>query len=117
MLGSSIRRFAVTATALVAVGALATPALAQRGHVFGARGGGFSLGQRFGALGGPGFRGFGGPGFGGPGFGGPGFGVGPRGGGGLSIDVLTPAASFLGISVDTLTADLKAGKTLAQEAT
>jgi hypothetical protein len=72
---------------------------------------------------------FGGPGFGGPGFGGGGHGFGPpRGGphggpghgGGPGIfgaDVLTPAATFLGISVSALAADLKGGKTLAQEAT
>ena len=48
-------------------------------------------------------------------FGGPG---GPRGGGGLlGADVLTPAATFLGVSLSTLEADLKGGKTLAQEAT
>ena len=56
--------------------------------------------------------------FGGPGFAGPG---GPRGGGGpagvLAADVLTPAASFLGITPSTLQADLKSGKTLADEAT
>jgi hypothetical protein len=80
------------------------------------------------AFGGPGFgrRGFGGPGFqaggtggpwmGGPGMGGPGFG-GPGGGGILGADVLTPAASFLGIPVATLESDLAGGKTLAQEAT
>ena len=58
-----------------------------------------------------------GPGFG---LGGPGFpgGRGPHGGPGiLAADVLTPAASFLGISVSALQSDLKGGKTLAQEAT
>ncbi len=54
---------------------------------------------------------FGGPG--GPGRGGPG---GPGGGGILASNVLAPAASFLGISVSTLTSDLAGGKTLAQEA-
>ena len=34
----------------------------------------------------------------------------------LGSDVLTPAASFLGVSISTLEADLKSGKTLAQEA-
>jgi polyhydroxyalkanoate synthesis regulator phasin len=73
-------------------------------------------------VGGPGVRG--GPGFrGGPGH--FGFGFGHRGGPGghhggrpgiLATDVLTPAASFLGISVAALAADLKTGKTLAQEA-
>ena len=70
--------------------------------------------------GGPGFMMMG-PGFerlrGGPG--GFGIGGGPRGGGAgiLGADVLTPAASFLGVSLSTLQADLKGGKTLAQEAT
>jgi len=60
----------------------------------------------------------------GPGFGmmGPhGFGVhGPGARGGLGLlgaDVLTPAASYLGISLSDLQADLRSGKTLAQEAT
>ena len=112
LLGSSLRRVAVATTAIVAVGALASPALAQRGHFFGARGGGFGLGPAF-AFGGPG-----GPGGPGPGFvigRGPGGPDGPDGA--LAMDVLTPAASLLGVSVDTLAADLKAGKTLAQEAT
>src|SRR6476469_3033604 len=47
-------------------------------------------------------------------FGGPG---GHRGGGLLGADVLTPAATYLGISATDLAADLKSGKTLAQEAT
>ena len=76
------------------------------------------MGPGFGMMGGPGFglRGrFGGPGpMGGMGFDGPG---GPRGGGLLGADVLTPAAAFLGISLSTLQSDLKGGKTLAQEAT
>jgi hypothetical protein len=61
-----------------------------------------------------GFGMMGGPGFGGPGFRGPG---GPPGGGLLGADVLTPAASYLGISTSDLASDLKSGKTLAQEAT
>jgi hypothetical protein len=40
-----------------------------------------------------------------------------HGGGLLAADVLTPAASYLGISLSDLQSDLKAGKTLAQEAT
>jgi hypothetical protein len=107
--------------ALVA-GMLSSAAMANRGHG--------QFGQRMAARGGfgPVFGGFGGPGFGGfaiGGFGlGGGFGAerghgpgGPGGGGAiLSADVLTPAASFLGISVSALAADLKGGKTLAQEA-
>ncbi len=87
--------------------------LAAPGHGrFGSRAGlpgGFVPGPAFGAfLGGgpgglPGFR--------------RGFGVGPRGGALLGADVLTPAASFLGLPVSTLASDLKSGKTLAQEAT
>jgi phage FluMu protein gp41 len=125
--------FVVTALAVVAtVGA--GSALAAPGHgKFGARlaavrGGGFGpfAGARFGGLGGGfglggpvgGFGLAGGGGFAGPGFGGPG-GGGPGGAGAgiLSIDVLGPAASFLGVSSSTLAADLKSGKTLAQEAT
>jgi hypothetical protein len=90
---------AVAATAAFA-------ASSNRGGHFGVRGG-------FGP--GPGFGLRGGPGIGGPGFG-HGLG-GPRGGGLLAADVLTPAAGYLGISVSDLTADLKGGKTLAQEAT
>ena len=48
---------------------------------------------------------------------GPGGNGGPGGGAAiLGSDILTPSASFLGISVTSLEADLKAGKTLAQEA-
>jgi D-Tyr-tRNAtyr deacylase len=75
-------------------------------------------GGHFGVRGGPGF----GPGFGfGLRGGGPGFGLGPgaRGGGGglLATDLLTPAASYLGISLSDLQNDLKSGKSLSQEAT
>src|SRR4051794_22895246 len=96
-------------------------AMANRGHG--------KSGQRMSVRGGigPGFALFGGPGPGfgfgiaGPGFGDPGSGHGPGGPGGgaavLSADVLTPAASFLGLSVTALATDLKTGKTLAQEAT
>lgn len=126
---------ALTSTLVLAVGASAASAsgIKSRFGAFSARGpiqrGGF----------GPSFGGFGGPGAGGLGFlgglGGPGggqqgfgmFGLGGRGPGGpggagaggasiLGSDVLTPAASFLGVSVSTLEADLKGGKTLAQEA-
>ncbi|MBV8079179.1 MAG: hypothetical protein JO186_02245 [Actinobacteria bacterium] len=96
-----------------------------------AGGGSFGGGGGFagGFAGGPGFgRGFGGDdggqgdddgGFGGRGgFGGGGHGGGGGGGAGiLSADVLTPAASFLGITVAQLASDLNGGKTLAQEAT
>ena len=81
----------------------------------------------FGAFGGPGVfgrfpgggPGFGGPGFGlgGPDFGGPGRGFDAPGGGILAADILTPAAAFLNIPATDLAADLKGGKTLAQEAT
>jgi len=79
--------------------------------------GAFMAGGRFGARGGFGLGGLGGGlGLGGPG--GPGFGAGPGGGNAsiLGADVLTPAASFLGVSLSTLESDLNGGKTLAQEA-
>jgi hypothetical protein len=119
--------FRVTVGALVAVVAagLAGSAFAAKGHSFGPRMG--FHGMRAGGFGPGAFLGGGPMMFGGPG----GFGVrgfqigrgpdgpgGPGGGGGvLTSDVLTPAASFLGISVSTLTGDLAGGKTLAQEAT
>jgi hypothetical protein len=104
----------------VVAAALTGSALAANGHGYGPRmgyhvfrAGGFGPG---GPMGGAFF--FGGPGgFGMRGFG---FGIGPGGPGGagvLTSDVLTPASQFLGISVTTLTSDLNAGKTLAQEAT
>ena len=111
-------------TAFVLVAAVtATSAFAassNRRHFAGRAGIGMG-GPGFGMMGGPGlgmrgrFGGFGGP-MGGMGFGGPG---GPRGGPGgiIGADVLTPAAAFLGVSLSTLQADLKGGKTLAQEAT
>jgi hypothetical protein len=125
------RLFVLVAAALVAAvatsAALAAPGHGRFGNRMAARTGGFVgfVGPQFGGfLGGPGGGfGFGGPGMrGGPGFafgvGGPGLrGGGPGGAGVLAADVLTPASTFLGISVPTLTADLKAGKTLAQEAT
>ncbi len=123
---------ALSAMLVVAVGAgVASAATKDRGFSgrFAARGG---FGPSFGnfAGGGPGGGGFGflggfagsddGQGFGGFGLGmGGGPGRGGPGGGGASIlgsDVLTPSAAFLGISVTALEADLKAGKTLAQEA-
>jgi D-Tyr-tRNAtyr deacylase len=91
-------------------------ASSNRRHFAGRAGGGLIGGPGFGIMGGPGpgMRGLG-P-MGAFGFGGPG---GPRGGGAgiLGADVLTPAASFLNVSLSTLEADLKGGKTLAQEAT
>jgi hypothetical protein len=80
------------------------------GGGFGARGGGpFGSGFPFGGRG-P----FGGVGpIGGLGLGG----LRAGGAGLLGIDILTPAASYLGISVADLQSDLKSGKTLAQEAT
>jgi len=132
LLGSTCRKLAVGASALVAVGALSAPAFAQHGDSTGSRDGAFHAGFRFGGsmggVSGGGF-GFGGSG-GGFGFGGQGGGFlggggfrgqgGPDGGAGtgtLTIDVLSPAATFLGISETTLEADLAGGKTLAQEAT
>jgi len=100
---------------LVAVGVLGAAAVgaavAAPGHGrFTGRAGAF---HGFGPGLGAGFGGF----FGGRpgGFGG--LGPGPRGGGLLGADVLTPAASFLGVSVATLASDLNSGTTLAQEAT
>jgi hypothetical protein len=113
--------FRVTIGAMVAVlaAALAGSALAQRGHDYGPRTA--FHGFRAGGLGPGGLLGGGGMMFGRPGgFGARGAGVGGPGGAGggvLTSDVLTPAAAFLGISLSTLTSDLKAGKTLAQEAT
>jgi hypothetical protein len=117
----------VAAVAALVVAAVASSAFGANGHGrFGPRfghvfdTGGFGPGGLMGgggagfggpAFGGPGMRGFG---FGGHGPGGPG---GPGGGGVLTSDLLTPAASFLGISVSTLASDLAGGKTLAQEAT
>ena len=102
-------RVSVGAVVVALAAALATSAFAASSH----------RGPRFGpgsfAAGGPGF--FRGPGLFGGGRG-P-FGLRPRGGAGglLGADVLTPAASYLGISASDLAADLKSGKTLAQEAT
>jgi hypothetical protein len=108
------------------MGAVALVAAALASSAFGAHGHGYGpqMGVRtFGPGGfGPGGLGIG---FGGPmggfegrmGMGGPGGPGGPGGGGVFYSDVLTPAASFLGISVSTLASDLNGGKTLAQEAT
>jgi hypothetical protein len=121
---------AVVALALVA-GLVGGAALAASGNGrivhrqtvrggFGPFGGGFVVGgPGFGfAFGGPGpvMRG-GGPGPFGIAVGGPGMVKVAGGAGVLTADTLTPAASFLGIPLSTLTADLKGGKTLAQEAT
>jgi len=134
LLGSTGRKLAVGASALVAVGAFSAPALAQHGHSYGTRGGYGPMSSRFGGGfgGGFGFGGGQGGGFLGGGFLG-GFGQGGLGQGGgfgggqggpgaandstLSIDVLDPAATFLGIPVATLESDLAGGNTLAQEAT
>jgi hypothetical protein len=111
---------------LVAIvgGMVSSVATANRGHgKFGQRitiRGGF--GPSFGGLGGAGAGAglgirFGPGGLGGRGHLAPG---GPGGRGGAAVfgaDVLTPAASFLGMTVTALAADLKAGKTLATEAT
>jgi len=135
LLGSTGRRLAVGVSTVVAVGALSAPAFAQPGHSYGPREGSFRAdGFRFGGFGGGGGGGGGGFGFGGGAQGGFGFGQGggflggggfagqggPGGGAGngtLTIDVLTPAAAFLGIPETTLESDLAGGKTLAQEAT
>jgi phage FluMu protein gp41 len=112
----TLTRLSIGTAALLLAAAAATSAFAAssaHGRFFGPRGGSLLLGggpgHGFGMMMGPaGFRfGFG---FGGPGFGG------RHGGGILAADVLTPAASFLGISVSTLESDLSSGKTLAQEA-
>jgi hypothetical protein len=131
-----LKRPVVMVAALAIVAALgSSAAMASSGkgrfgaRAISARGGGFGpfVGGGFGGFGGQGVGfGFGG-GFslggsarGGLGLGGPG---GPGRGGPagdasiLSADVLTPAASFLGVSVATLEADLKGGNSLAQEAT
>ena len=118
----TLPRVTVGAMLAVVAAALASSAFAAHGHGYGPRMG--MQGFRAGGLGPGGLLGggamFGGPGFGGPGFGmhGPGMG-GPKGpgrSGALTSDVLTPAASFLGISVSTLASDLAGGKTLAAEA-
>jgi hypothetical protein len=132
----SMKRGLFVGTVVVVVTALCSgPALAARGHgKLGPRGGPQGPFAIFGGQGGPGFgaRGFGGPGFFGPGLrgpgmpgpmmggpgmrhGGPGKG-GPGGGALLGGAVLKTAAAYLEIPLATLQADLKAGKTLAQEA-
>jgi len=108
-----IRRLSIGTVVVAVAAAAAASAFAASSN----RGGHF--GPRFGPGFGFGMRGGMGPGFGGPGFfgGGPG---GPRGGGPgglLAADLLTPAASYLGVSASDLASDLKSGKTLAQEAT
>lgn len=123
----TMKRGLFVGSAVVVVAALCSgSALAARGHAkFSPRAahgmmGGFGPfmigGPGFGPDGmGPGFgvRVFGGPGMRGHGPGGPGMG-GP--GGILASGVLKTAATFLGIPLATLQADLKGGKTLAEEA-
>ena len=118
------RLFAFVAAALVAAiaagTALAAPGHGRSGNRMSARAGfgPFAFGIAGPGPGAPGFHVFFGGGPGGRGFGIVGMGPGGPGGGTvLSADVLTPAASFLGISVSTLASDLAGGKTLAQEAT
>jgi hypothetical protein len=98
-----VRHVSVGALVVALAAAAATAAFAASSN----RGGHFGPRAGFGF--GPGFP-FGPGGIGGPG---------GRGGAGglLAADVLTPAASYLDISVSTLTSHLKSGKTLAQEAT
>ncbi len=111
------------AAAAIACG-LAAGALAAPGHgVFKGRLSGVRGGPLFGPQAGPGGLLGGGFGAGGGfpgrafGFGGPGMpGVGGAGGL-LGADVLTPASTYLGISLTTLETDLAGGKTLADEAT
>jgi hypothetical protein len=123
MLGSSA---AMAATSKGRFSARTVSARGGFGTFAAGRFGGFAGGfGSFGLGGGPSFGGPGGGFGGGFGLGGPGLGGsaqgGPGGGGAgvgiLSADVLTPAASFLGISVSTLESDLKGGNSLAQEAT
>src|SRR4249919_2287843 len=128
MLDSMKRGLLVGSVVAVVAALLSGSAIAARGHghakfgVRSAQGGGAGF-----QFGGPGFGGpgFGGPGFGGPGFGGPGMrghgpgGPGMRGGPGglLAGEVLKTTAAYLQIPLADLQADLKGGKTLAQEAT
>jgi D-Tyr-tRNAtyr deacylase len=123
---------ALAATLVVAIGAGAASASASKARFGTFAGRGFAQRGGFGPSFGPGGPGLGfgllgGLGGGQQGFGAfglGGFGPGGRGAGGpgagnasiLGSDILTPAASFLGVSVSTLEADLKGGKTLAQEA-
>jgi hypothetical protein len=116
-----IRQLLVGTAFVLAAAVTATSAFAassNRRHFAGRAGVGMMGGPGMGMMGGPGFGISGGPGgpMGEMGFGGPG---GPRGGGAgvLGADVLTPAATFIGVSPATLQSDLKGGKTLAQEAT
>jgi hypothetical protein len=116
-----IRQLLVGTAFVLAAAVTATSAFAassNRRHFAGRAGFGMMGGPGFGMMGGPGFGMHGGPGGRGFGLGGPGGPGGPKGGGGLlGADILTPAAAFLGVSPSTLQADLKGGKTLAQEAT
>ncbi len=127
MLHTMKRGFLVGAVVAIIAALCSVSALAARGHgKFGPRAsaglgmggfGPFADMRGFGGM--PGFGGamfgMGGFGFGGPGMGhhGPGFG---GGGGLLAAEVLKTTASYLGIPLATLQADLKGGKTLAEEA-
>jgi hypothetical protein len=114
---TSIRQVSVAAVVVLVAASVSGAAFAAKGH---GRFGGFRAGPgSFFGRGGPMGFGLGGPGggmrgFGGFGMGGPG--GGPGGGGILTADVLTPAASCMGISIDTLTGDLSKNVTLAKEA-
>ncbi|HEY3922229.1 MAG TPA: hypothetical protein VGL76_08960 [Gaiellaceae bacterium] len=110
-----IRQLSV-GTVVVAIAAVASssafaasPNRGRFGPRFGAFQGGFGPLMAGGPLGGRGGFSIG--------IGGPKGAGGPGGAGILGADVLTPAATFLGVSVSTLESDLKGGKTLAQEAT
>jgi len=136
----TMKRALFVGSAVVVVAALCSgSALAARGHAkFGPRAakgmpGGFGQFAGMGGFGGPAFgmkgHGFGegfGPGFG-PGFGFGGHGMrghgpggpgmrGPGGGGILATGVLKTSATYLGLSLSALQAELKGGKTLAKVA-
>jgi hypothetical protein len=114
-----LQRVGVASLAVVLAGVVSGSAFASpprnAGQVHGTRGGGIFAGGQFGfggnGRGGPGaFQGLGQGG--GPGQGGHGGGQGAL----VGADLLTPAATFLGVSVTTLESDLAGGKSLAQEA-
>jgi hypothetical protein len=122
----TMKRGLVLGTVVAIAAALCSAsAMAARGHgKLGPRASTFGLQGGFGAF--AGMPGFGGAmvwskGVGGHGLRGHGFGFGARGhgaggGGLLTGELLKTTASYLGISLATLQADLKAGKTLAEEA-
>jgi hypothetical protein len=130
MLHTMKRGFLVGAVVAIIAALCSASAMAAHGHgKFGLRASaGYGVDGGFGPF--AGMRGFGGmPGFagamfgmggfglGGPGFGHHGPGHGAGGAGLLAGEVLKTAASYLGIPLATLQADLKSGKTLAEEAT